>query len=148
MAKAKKYVEEEIGESIKFDSKVTDGIAHLTTTEGSYATIAAEKTGIPEADIANLQSFNTTYAKAAVVKLGDTLADVYKKDKKVTGFEANIDFTNGSLTGKGDKVTTGVTKMSGPDKPWTSTGFAIKHESPKIRGLSAVKEKLYASINS
>ena len=130
----KKYKEEDIKGKINLEANVSDSVAKITTAPGSYITIASGETGIPEADIANLESFNTTYAKAAVSKLGDTLAETYNNDKSATSFEANIDFTNGSISGKGERVTTGSTKMDGVEKPWTSTGFVIKHESPKLEG--------------
>ncbi len=138
-----KVDDEKLGQAIKLDTAVEGNVVKVTTAEGTYAKAVEEQVGIDPVSLENLNKFNTHYAKKAVTNLTDTLKEVYNSDKKVTEFEAEIEFIGAPIIGKGEKLISG--EMNG--KKWESTGMTIKHESYPIRGLKSIKKDLYEGIN-
>lgn len=138
-----KVDEEALSASIKLDVNVDGSTAKVTTAEGVYTDSVEAQVGIDKATLDNLDKFNTSYAKAVVTKLGDTLKETYNSNKKVTDFEAELQFIGSPIVGKGEKIISG--EMQG--KPWESTGMTIKHDGYQIRGLKAIKKDLYEGIN-
>lgn len=138
-----KVDDEALAKSIVLNTSVEDNVVKITTEEGTYAKAVEEQVGIDKGTLDNLNKFNTHYAKQAVTNLAGTLKDTYNSNKKVTEFEAEIDFIGSPISGKGEKLISG--EMNG--KKWESTGMTIKHEGYQIRGLKSIKKDLYEGIN-
>ena len=138
-----KVDEEKLNSSIELNVEVDGSVAKVTTKDGVYAKAVEEQVGMEKPTLENLDKLNAAYAKTAVSKLACTLKDTYNSNKKVTEFEASMEFIGSPIVGKGEKLISG--EMNG--KAWESTGMTIKHDGYQIRGLKSIKKDLYEGIN-